>query len=162
MIGSCLTSHRPISAPITVTEITRHRLIRQGAVPVLEVTVCYPCLTREGEAVGAILYFNQAYEAVAEAFMLWAERVVGTEASEAYAAMGMTAAYRFDRRLLTCSMQAEPLSPESSALVIHRTVTYTSRRGTVDLCSRQGTEIWRMPSLTLCSERRHTKLCGNP
>ena len=162
MIGSRLTSHRPISAPITVTEITRHRLIRQGAVPVLEVTVCYPRLEMEGETAGSVLRFNQAYEAVTEAFMDWADGVLAKEASEAYAAMGMTAAYRFDRRLLTCSMQAEPLPPESSALVIHRTVTYTSRRGTVDLCSRQGTEIWRMPSLTLCSERRHTKLRGNP
>ena len=162
MIGSRLTSHRPISAPITVTEITRHRLIRQGAVPVLEVTVSYPRLEMEGETAGSVLRFNQAYEAMTEAFMDWADGVLAKEASEAYAAMGMTAAYRFDRRLLTCSMHAEPLSPESSALVIHRTVTYTSRRGTVDLCSRQGTEIWRMPSLTLCSERRHTKLRGNP
>ena len=153
MIGSRLTSHRPIPAPITVTEITRHRLIRQGAVPVLEVTVCYPCLTREGEAAGAILYFNQAYEGVAEAFMLWAERVVGTEASEAYDAMGISAAYRFDRRLLICSMTAESVHPGNSVLTVCRHVTYTSRRGEVGVHKRDGTDVWRLPSLTLCRER---------
>ena len=161
MIGSRLTSHRPISAPITVTEITRHRLIRQGAVPVLEVTVCYPCLTREGEAAGAILYFNQAYEDVAEAFMLWAERVVGTEAAEAYAAMGASAAYRFDRRLLVCSMRAEIRPDPADGLAVRRAVTYSSRRGTVGRNSRYGEDLWRLPSLTLRGGRRDRKLGPN-
>ena len=160
MIGSRLTSHRPIPAPITVTEITRHRLIRQGAVPVLEVTVCYPCLTREGEADRKILCFNQAYEAMAEAFLLWAERVVGPEAAEDYA-MGASAAYRFDRRLLVCSMKAELLSAPDSELAVRRAVTYSSRRGTVARHSRYGEEIWRLPSLTLRGGRRDRKLGAN-
>jgi hypothetical protein len=161
MIGSRLTSHRPIPAPITVTEITRHRLIRQGAVPVLEVTVCYPRLECEGDGGRGVTAFNQAYEAMAEAFLLWADRVLGTEASEAYAAMGISAAYRFDRRLLVCSMRAEFLPAPDFALAVRRAVTYSSRRGTVAPHSRNGEEIWRLPSLTLCGGRRGRKLGAN-
>ena len=153
MNGSRLTSHRPIPAPITVTEITRHRLIRQGAVPVLEVTVCYPCLECEGDGGRGVTAFNQAYEAMAEAFWLWADRVLGTEASEAYDAMGISAAYRFDRRLLICSMTAESVHPGNSVLTVCRHVTYTSRRGEVGVHKRDGTDVWRLPSLTLCRER---------
>lgn len=153
MIGSRLTSHRPIPAPITVTEITRHRLIRQGAVPVLEVTVCYPRLECEGDGGRGVTAFNQAYEAMAEAFLLWADRVLGTEAAEAYAAMEISAAYRFDRRLLICSMTAESVHPENSVLTVCRHVTYTSRRGEVGVHKREGTDVWRLPSLTLCRER---------
>lgn len=161
MNGSRLTSHRPIPAPITVTEITRHRLIRQGAVPVLEVTVCYPRLECEGDGGRGVTAFNQAYEAMAEAFWLWADRVLGTEAAEAYTAMGISAAYRFDRRLLICSMTAEPVHPEDSMLTVCRRVTYTSRRGEVGVHRRDGMDVWRLPSLTLCSERRGRKLCRN-
>ena len=161
MIESHFMHARPLPVPISVTEITRHRLIRKGAVPILEVTISYPRLEMEGETAGSVLRFNQAYEAMTEAFMDWADGVLAKEASEAYAAMGMTAAYRFDRRLLVCSMQAEPLSPESSALVIHRTVTYSSRRGTVGRNSRYGEDLWRLPSLTLRGGRRDRKLGPN-
>ena len=161
MIGSHFMHARPLPVPISVTEITRHRLIRKGAVPVLEVTICYPRL-EGGETDDRILRFNQAYEAMATAFLAWAEDVLTKEVSEAYSAMGVSAAYRFDRRLLTCSMQADSPSPESATLAVRRTVTYTSRRGTVGLYNRHGTELWRVPSLTLCSERRHIKLRANP
>jgi hypothetical protein len=107
----------------------------------------------EGDGGRGVTAFNQAYEAMAEAFLLWADRVLGTEAAEAYAAMGISAAYRFDRRLLICSMTAESVHPGNSVLTVCRHVTYTSRRGEVGVHKRDGTDVWRLPSLTLCRER---------
>ena len=151
MIGSRLMHAHPLPVPMTVTEITRHCLIRKGAVPILEVTVRYPSLT--GEADGRVQRFNRAYEAISEAFWLWADRVLGKEVSEAYAAMGIAAAYCFDCRLVVCTMEMDPLNSQGSKLVIRRTVTYGSRRGTVDAHALRGTDTWRIPSLTQCSEK---------
>ena len=161
MIGSRLMHAHPLPVPMTVTEITRHRLIRKGAVPILEVTVSYPRLEMEGETAGSVLRFNQAYEAMTEAFMDWADGVLAKEAAEAYAAMGASAAYRFDRRLLVCSMRAEVRPDPADGLAVRRAVTYSSRRGTVGRNSRYGEDIWRLPSLTLRGGRRDRKLGPN-
>ena len=143
----------PLPVPITVTEIARRRLLRIGAVPVLEVTVIYPCLTWEAEAASAMSRFNAAYETMAEAFLEWADQVPYAQATEAYAALGPRAAYRFDRRLLVCAMKAEPLTSADKRLTVYRTVTYTSRRGEMGTVSREGRDVWRLPSLTLCGGR---------
>ena len=128
---------------IPVETLTDRRLTRVGVCAVLEVTVTYPHIPHESPAAAR---FNEAYRSMAESFLAWADTAPAEEARASFAAMGSTAPYRFDRRILTCSMTAEILSPR--LLTVTRTVTLKSRRG--ELTERRITAVdgWRIPGLT--------------
>ena len=128
---------------ISVETLTDRRLTRVGACAVLEVTVTYPHIPLESPAAAR---FNEAYRSMAESFLAWADTAPAEEARASFAAMGSTAPYRFDRRILTCSMTAEILSPR--LLTVTRAVTLKSRRG--ELTERRITAVdgWRLPELT--------------
>lgn len=128
---------------IPVEALTDRRLTRVGVCAVLEVTVTYPHIPHESPAAAR---FNEAYRSMAESFLAWADTAPAEEARASFAAMGSTAPYRFDRRILTCSMTAEILSPR--LLTVTRAVTLKSRRG--ELTERRITAVdgWRLPELT--------------
>ena len=88
---------------IPVETLTDRRLTRVGVCAVLEVTVTYPHIPHESPAAAR---FNEAYRSMAESFLAWADTAPAEEARASFAAMGSTAPYRFDRRILTCSMTA--------------------------------------------------------
>ena len=128
---------------IPVEALTDRRLTRVGVCAVLEVTVTYPHIPHESPAAAR---FNEAYRSMAESFLAWADTAPAEEARASFAAMGSAAPYRFDRRILTCSMTAEALSQR--LLTVTRTVTLKSRRG--ELTERRITAVdgWRIPELT--------------
>lgn len=128
---------------IPVETLTDRRLTRVGVCAVLEVTVTYPHIPHESPAAAR---FNEAYRSMAESFLAWADTAPAEEARASFAAMGSAAPYRFDRRILTCSMTAEILSPR--LLTVTRAVTLKSRRG--ELTERKITTVdgWRIPELT--------------
>jgi hypothetical protein len=83
---------------------------------------------------------------MAESFLAWADTAPAEEARASFAAMGSTAPYRFDRRILTCSMTAEALSQR--LLTVTRTVTLKSRRGELTEQKITAVDGWRIPELT--------------
>ena len=140
----------PNTLPSSISHTQETRLYRVGATPVLEVTVTYPTLPAPSPAAQR---FNEAYRAMAEAFFAWAESTPAAEAAAAFCAMER-AAYTFDRRLITCTMTAEP--PREGAdphgeLRVTRTVIASTRRGTLPERRRSSTERWRTDDLTLLS-----------
>ncbi len=160
---------------VTVTDCTLRRWVRVGACPVLEVAVTYPqlaCYVGEGANAksdvqgrtpvpAAVERFNRAYPAMAEAFLSWAQGAPAEAAIAAFHAYGMSAAYCFDRRIITCRMTARVDAPDTAhtpnALVVERTVWMGSRHGEVAPTERRTVEEWRWPSLTLRAPRRHRR-----
>jgi hypothetical protein len=128
---------------LPVETVTLRHTYRVGACPVLEVTVTYPHIPHESPAATR---FNEAYRSMAESFLAWADTAPAEEARASFAAMGSTAPYRFDRRILTCSMTAEILSPR--LLTVTRAVTLKSRRGELTERTITAVDGWRIPELT--------------
>ena len=128
---------------IPVEALTDRRLTRVGVCAVLEVTVTYPHIPLESPAAAR---FNEAYRSMAESFLAWADTSPAEEARASFAAMGSAAPYRFDRRILTCSMTAEALSQR--LLTVTRTVTLKSRRGELTEQKITAVDGWRIPELT--------------
>ena len=128
---------------IPVETLTDRRLTRAGVCAVLEVTVTYPHIPHESPAAAR---FNEAYRSMAESFLAWADTAPAEEARASFAAMGSAAPYRFDRRILTCSMTAEALSQR--LLTVTRTVTLKSRRGELTEQKITAVDGWRIPELT--------------
>lgn len=128
---------------IPVEALTDRRLTRVGVCAVLEVTVTYPHIPHESPAAAR---FNEAYRSMAESFLAWADTAPAEEARASFAAMGSAAPYRFDRRILTCSMTAEALSQR--LLTVTRTVTLKSRRGELTEQKITAVDGWRIPELT--------------
>ena len=128
---------------IPVETLTDRRLTRVGVCAVLEVTVPYPHIPHESPAAAR---FNEAYRSMAESFLAWADTAPAEEARASFAAMGSAAPYRFDRRILTCSMTAEALSQR--LLTVTRTVTLKSRRGELTEQKITAVDGWRIPELT--------------
>lgn len=128
---------------IPVETLTDRRLTRVGVCAVLEVTVTYPHIPHESPAAAR---FNEAYRSMAESFLAWADTAPAEEARASFAAMGSAAPYRFDRRILTCSMTAEALSQR--LLTVTRTVTLKSRRGELTEQKITAVDGWRIPELT--------------
>lgn len=131
--------------PIPVDTLILRRLIRAGACPVLEVTVTYPHIP-DGEYPAAAR-FNHTYRAMAEAFLAWADTLPAEEAKTAFANMGAAAPYRFDRRILTCNMNA--VSEASDRLAVIRSVTLKSRRGEMPERRITASDLWRLPEWTV-------------
>ena len=138
---------------LQLIHVTIRRIHRLGACPVLEVTVTYPAwIADRGELSPAAERFNTAYRTMAEHLLAWAEETVLPTVIEAFAAEGATAAYRFDRRLLTCTMQGElggALSDESRRLTVTRELRLTRRRDTSAAKASRTTDSWLWPELTL-------------
>ncbi len=136
---------------LTVSAATIRRFFRVGSTPVLVVTVTHPVLTLPADAdsnlTSATERFNEAYRAMAEAFCTHAEEKAAAQAVEAFHAAGRGAAYTFDRRILTCRMEAE--IGDDGSLCVHRTVTRTSRRGSVPTDTREERDCWRIEDLSL-------------
>ena len=145
-----------ISTPALVT-VTAHRILRVGVCPVLEMTVTYPHLETDAPASNR---FNETYRDLAESFMAWAETAPYEEAKAAFADLGASAPYRFDRRRLLCSMTAAVQGQVGvdkgergpTYLAVTRTVRLLSRRGEVAERSVRAVDLWRWPELT--AERR--------
>ncbi len=140
------------------------RIHRVGACPVLEATVTYPCLSvEEGGEAPSLTRFNEAYRAMAEAWLAWVESALLPAANEAFTAEGAGASYRFDRRVAVCEMKVETLTPEGAYLIVERTLRLTSRRGSAGEVCRRERETWRWPELTLVGEnRKKGKEARNP
>ena len=149
-------------APLTVTYCHICRTCRVGACPVLEVTVTYPVLSLsipDTETVSpAVTRFNEAYRTMAENLLAWAQGSVCEAATADFMAAGAGAAYRFDRRLVTCHMTAAFVPSKENAevryLVVTRPLCMTSRRGEVPERRLTATDLWRWPELTLCPAGR--------
>jgi hypothetical protein len=129
---------------IPVDTLILRRLVRAGTCVILEVTVTYPHIPDADSPTTA--RFNEAYRSMAESFLAWADTAPAEEARASFAAMGSTAPYRFDRRILTCSMTAEALSQR--LLTVTRTVTLKSRRGELTERTITAVDGWRIPELT--------------
>lgn len=160
--------------PAAVSTVTSRRLFRVGACPVLEVSVTYPRLDADSiAAASSVARFNETYRAMAEAFLAWAESAPAEEAKAAFAAMGASAPYRFDRRALTCDVTAiwhgsaravkgrdgEAEGEEGcTVLTVTRTARLTSRHGEVGERSLTAVDEWRWPELTLLPRPRRRRL----
>jgi hypothetical protein len=134
-----------MSETVPVELLTVRRLVRAGACPVLEVTVTYPHIP-DGDPPAAAR-FNHTYRAMAEAFLAWADTLPAEEAKTAFANMGAAAPYRFDRRILTCTMSAVSETPDRLAVI--RSVTLKSRRGEMPERTVTATDLWRLPEWTV-------------
>ena len=139
----------------SVSLATIRRLFRVGETVVLEVAISYPQLQfADGEnqiLTMEISRFNEAYRAVAEAFVAWCEQTLAEEAREAFSAAGIGAAYTFDRRVAICRMELVP--DGEGTFLIQRSVSLGSRRGGVWV-SREQFDHWRTTDLTLILPRR--------
>ena len=129
-----------------------HRVYRRGVCPVLEVTVTYPVLDTCGETPSsAILRFNEAYRAMAEGYLSWAEGDLLERVTEEFETAGVGAVYRFDRRRAACSMVASVSPFPQAHLLVARTVSLEGLGG------RSSTQVsedtWRRPDLTLAAVR---------
>ena len=90
--------------------------------------------------------FNEAYRAMADHCLAWAEGAPAEASKAAFVAMGGAAPYRFDRRVLTCDMTFALPSPDR--LTVTRTATLKSRRGELAERTITSTDSWRLPELT--------------
>ena len=143
------------------------RIHRVGACPVLEAAVTYPILSAGERSSGELSFeeggealpltrFNEAYRAMAEAWLAWVESTLLPQVKEDFAAAGSGAVYCFDRRVAVCEMRVEAFPPEGGALTVVRTLRLASRRGSVgEVCRREADE-WRWPELTLAGTANHT------
>lgn len=141
---------------LPVETISLRRTYRVGACPVLEAAVTYPHIPEDASP--AVIRFNDAYRTAAENFLAWAEEIPAEAAKTAFAALGSAAPYRFDRRLLSCTMMPAPAAAEESGeteLRILRTVTSSSRRGGISPVTLTAADRWRLPELTLRPPLRH-------
>ena len=153
------------------------RIHRVGACPVLEVAVTYPILSAgelssgelssgeisleelslgEGGEALPLTRFNEAYRAMAEAWLAWVESTLLPQVKEDFAAAGSGAVYGFDRRVAVCEMRVEAFPPEGGTLTVVRTLRLASRRGSVKEVCRRETDEWRWPELTLAVAANHT------
>lgn len=133
-----------------IETVTLRQTYRVGACPVLEAAVTYPYIP-EDESPAAIR-FNNTYRTAAENFLAWAGETPAETAKITFAAMGSAAPYRFDRRLLRCTMTPAPAAAEEVSqkeLRILRTVTSSSRRGEIPPVTLTAADRWRLPELTL-------------
>ena len=142
--------------PLSVQTKTECRLTRVGACAVLEVTVTYPHIP--DEEIPAVARFNHTYRAMAEAFLAWADTAPAEEARAAFAAMGASAPYRFDRRILTCTMTASAEAPDR--LTVTRAVTLKSRRGELTERVIRDADLWRLPAWTVAKPPRKPREKG--
>ncbi len=137
---------------LTLTHDTLHRYARAGHTPALEVTVTYPVLAladaagRDCPEASAVERFNQAYRTMAEAFLTWSDGAPAEMALAAFAAAGLRAVYTFDRRCLSCRMEAEM---GETYLTVRRKVTRGSRRGSVPPFGQEDRDVWRLSDLSL-------------
>lgn len=134
---------------MTVETLTARRLTRVGNCVILEVTAAYPHIPDADSP--AVTRFNDTYRAMAEAFLGWSETVPAEEARAAFAAMGASAPYRFDRRILTCTMTASAKAPDR--LTVTRAVTLKSRRGELTERVIRDADLWRLPAWTVVRPR---------
>lgn len=153
----------------SVTYCQMRRVLREGACPVLEVTVSYPVLRGEGDENGELsastVRFNEGYREMAEKLMEWAEDVPYKAALADFAAMGPSALYRFDRRMLTCAIEMampaghDVLDTESEPLemTVTRNLRLHSRRGETQEKAVSAIDLWRWPGLTLCRKQKRRK-----
>jgi hypothetical protein len=144
-----MTTEQPA---LTVRHSTERRKVFVGACPVLEITVTYPVLEAGGDDV-ATETFNEGYRRMAEAFLSWGEKALGERVTEEFNAAGAGAAFRFDRRLLICSMEGEIIGEDRrETLRVRRNLRLTSRRGSVEeRLLPEARDDWRLPELTLRS-----------
>ena len=130
---------------ISIVHTDLRRLFRVGSTAALEVAVSYPSLTLADEKnklmQQAISRFNEAYLAMAEAFLGWCEGTPAEDAKSDFAAAGIGAVYTFDRRIVTCRMVAVS-EEDSGVILVRRTVTRGSRRGGASISCEQ-TDRWR-------------------
>lgn len=139
----------------TVDHVTLRRLLREGACPILEVVAVYPVLRMEEEGASAAIAdtadtagierWNRAHREAAEAFVAWATDRVSEEARATYAALGMGAAYRYDRRVLSCRLEA---TVEGDTVTVKRTVSDGYRRGG-ETVRREAITHWQLPDGTM-------------
>ncbi len=115
--------------PVVAYETLRH-LVRVGVCVVLEVEVVYPVFDRERSEREETARLSRAYREAAEAFALWAMGAPAEAARAELAALGVGAAYRYDRRCVACRFRVEP-SDEAGVFAVIRTVTAGRRRGGV-------------------------------
>lgn len=148
--------------PITVTYRTLRRTFREGACPILEAAVSYPCLCGE-DALGQtplseITRFNEAYAGMAEAFLQWVEGTLLETARHAFREAGPGAGYSFDRRTVDCRMTAAFAGEPPERLYVRRYLRVGSRRGECVERARTETDIWYIPELSLRQIRKDGEL----
>lgn len=148
---------------LTLTHECIRRTYRVGACPVLEVSISYPCFfpdpDYEGELPRNVTRFNQAYRAMAENLAAWGDTTLREIAEADFSAAGSGAAYCFDRRLMSCLMEAVWEEDERAALTVTRSLRLCSRRGTILPRELTAADRWLWPSLTLL-ERRERERSG--
>ena len=143
-----------------LTYDTVRRLHRAGACPILEVCITYPRLCAEAADDGgvppSVLRFNEAYRAMAEHWLAWADGPLLAAVSEAFAAAGAGAAYRFDRQVAVCAVRADEDAVEGGILTLRRTVRLYGRRGEIAERFCTSEDVWRWPSLLFAGCERKT------
>lgn len=138
-----------------LTHCSLRRMYRRGACPLLEVKITYPrlCPAEDGKAMTeGMARFNEAYGQMAEGLMGWAEGTLCPRAEADFEAEGAGAAYRFDRRVLTCRMDAALSFAESgeiTGVAVTRTLCLTTRHSGETGGGLTATDLWRGPELTL-------------
>lgn len=136
-------------------------ILREGVCPVLEISISYPSLRSvEKETCdlpASVVRFNQTYRTVAENLMLWAKDVPYKAVLADFAGAGPLAFYRFDRRMVTCTIEiAMPAGmdgfdtdSEPFMIPVTRNLRMHSRRGEMPEKSVAARDLWRWPDLTL-------------
>ncbi len=136
-----------------ITHCQLHRIFRVGICPVLEVSVTYPRLQADcpEEALPlAVARFNRAYLRMAEGILTWSGGALLSSVEDAFREAGTAASFRFDRRVVDCRMTVEA-GETGRYLLVTRTLSVGSRRGSIPVQSRKGMDRWRNPGLVLCA-----------
>ena len=132
------------------------RIYRVGICPVLEVSITYPRLLADcpDEALPfAVARFNHAYLRMAEGILTWSGGTLLTSVEDAFREAGAAASYGFDRRVVDCRMTAEA-EDEAGHLLVTRTISVGSRRGSIPVQRREGRDLWCCPELVLCARKK--------
>lgn len=149
---------------LTLRHSRVHRVHCIGVCPALEVTAVYPVLdTAGGEPSAAVLRFNEAYRAMAEGWLSWAEGSLLERVTAELEAGGVGAVYRFTRRratceMIACEMVADDLARPTASLTVNRTVSLDGPGNSS--VRRMSADIWRWPGLTLAVRGTHRTKTG--
>ena len=159
-VMNAMNAMKENEAPFEISSASMHRILRVGSCPVLEVRITYPRLTATEEgSIPALQRFNETYRRVAEGMMIWAEGAPATRVEEAFLAEGEGAAYRFPRRVLTCTVSAvcDAEGDGARALRVTRVLSFRRGRGE-ERVLLEDVDVWRLSSLTLREKNRKSVL----
>lgn len=152
--------------PFSYVPNTLHRTHRVGAVPVLEVSICYPSICMQSEALEEdVQRFNQGCEGIAQAFLTWALSSPSQAAEEAFLSgnsLPDIQRHRYRRRQLSCRLTLDMPSPEETAAWRRRTkaclfylrIRVTDRqRGLPETLVHAQRTVWAWPQLAPLNQK---------